>query len=116
MAKTLDDKMSELSPERRARVEAEAQRLHEEYLTLKELRKAKELTQVQLAQALGIRQSTVAQLEKRSDLMLSTLRSYIEAMGGELKITVEFPGKPPLSLRSLDEPGEANAKDHAPST
>lgn len=95
--------MGRLPPKRRARIQAEADRLHAEYLTLKDIRKAKELTQVQLAETLGIRQATVAQLEKRSDLLLSTLRSYVEAMGGRLKLMVEFPGRPPVALEGLGE-------------
>jgi DNA-binding XRE family transcriptional regulator len=106
MATTLKEKMAQLPPERRARIEAEADRLHAEYLSLKDLRKAKELTQVQLAEALGIRQATVAQLEKRSDLLLSTLRSYVEAMGGRLKLLVEFPGRPPVVLDGLGDTEE----------
>ena len=111
MAKTLKEKMAELSPERRARIEAETERLHQEYLTLQELRKAKALTQVQLAATLGIRQATIAQMEKRSDLMLSTLRSYVEAMGGRLNLIVEFPDHTPVILTGLgdaEEPGTAN--------
>ena len=103
MATTFNDIMSEFSPERRAKIEAEADRLHEEYKTLQELRKAKALTQVQLAKTLGIRQATVAQMEKRSDLMISTLRSYIEAMGGRLKLTVEFPGRAPTQITGLGD-------------
>ncbi len=103
MATTLNDIMSEFTPERRAKIKAEADRLHEEYKTLQELRKAKALTQVQLAKTLGIRQATVAQMEKRSDLMISTLRSYIEAMGGRLKLTVEFPGRAPTQIAGLGD-------------
>jgi DNA-binding XRE family transcriptional regulator len=109
MATTLKEKMAQLPPERRTRIEAEADRLHAEYLSLKDLRKAKELTQVQLAEALGIRQATVAQLEKRSDLLLSTLRSYVDAMGGRLKLLVEFPGRPPVVLESLGDTEEPSA-------
>ena len=75
MGKSLTDKLNALPKARRERIEAEANRLHAEYLTLQELRKAQQLTQVQLAETLNIRQATVAQMEKRSDLMLSTLRS-----------------------------------------
>jgi transcriptional regulator with XRE-family HTH domain len=113
MARTLKDKLATLPDERRARIEAEADRLQAEYRTLKELRKARELTQVQLAEALGIRQATVAQMEKRSDLLLSTLRGYVEAMGGELKLVVEFPDKPAVSLEGLgdaDEPPRLGKK------
>ena len=101
---SLKDKIARLTPERRARIEAEAERLHAEYQTLKDLRKARALTQAKLAESLGIRQSTVAQLEKRSDLMLSTLRSYVEAMGGRLKLTVEFPDQAPVTLEGFGEP------------
>jgi DNA-binding transcriptional regulator YiaG len=91
MGTTLKDKMARLAPERRARIEAEADRLHAEYQTLNDLRKARDLTQAQLAETLGIRQATVAQLEKRSDLMFSTLRSYVEAMGGASGSRSSFP-------------------------
>ncbi len=103
MGTTLKEKMAQLAPERRARIEAEADRLQKEYLTLKELRRARELTQQQLAQSLNVRQATVAQLEKRADLMLSTLRGYVEAMGGRLELTVEFPGKPPVALKGFGD-------------
>ena len=103
MGRTLRDKLQTLPDDRRARVHAEADRLEVEYLTLQALRKAKDLTQVQLAAKLGIRQATVAQMEKRSDLLLSTLRNYIEAMGGELKLVVTFPDHPPLSLDGLGD-------------
>lgn len=106
MGTTLEEQLAKLAPERRSRIEAEAERLHAEYLSLKDLRRAKELTQVQLAELLGIRQATVAQLEKRSDLLLSTLRGYVEAMGGHLKLTVEFPGRPPVTLEGLGETEE----------
>lgn len=99
----LTDKLAQLAPERRAAIEAEGDRLHAEYLTLKDLRKARELTQHQLAESLGVRQATVAQMEKRSDLMLSTLRSYVRAMGGELDLTVTFPGKPAVHLAQLGD-------------
>ena len=87
--------------------EAEADRLHTEYLTLQELRKAKELTQVQLAETLGIQQATVAKYERQSDLLLSTLRSYVAAMGGDLKLMVEFPGKAPVALEGLGDTAAA---------
>ena len=106
MARTLQDKLSALDPARRANVEAEADRLHTEYLTLKELRKAKDLTQVQLAETLGIQQATVAKYERQSDLLLSTLTSYVRAMGGNLKLMVEFPGKAPVALEGLGDTEE----------
>ena len=106
MARTLKDQLAALDPARRASVEAEADRLHTEYLTLQELRKAKDLTQVQLAETLGIQQATVAKYERQSDLLLSTLSSYVRAMGGSLKLMVEFPGREPVALDGLGDTEE----------
>ena len=106
MTTSLKSVLDNLDPARRARIEQDADRLHAEYLTLQELRKAKALTQSTLAEALNIRQASVAQMEKRSDLMLSTLRSYVEAMGGSLKIMVEFPDRRPVILSSLGDTEE----------
>lgn len=106
MATTLRDKMAGLSAERRARIDAETDRLHEEYKTLQELRKARELTQVEIAKTLNIRQASVAQMEKRSDLMISTLRGYIEGMGGTLKLVVEFPDRAPMQIAGIGELGD----------
>ena len=103
MATTLRDKMKGLSAGRRARIDAETDRLHNEYKTLQELRKARELTQVEIAKALNIRQASVAQMEKRSDLLISTLRGYIEGMGGTLKLVVEFPDCAPLEIGEIGE-------------
>ena len=106
MARTLKDKLAEFDPARRVNIEAEADRLHTEYLTLQELRKAKQMTQVQLAASLGIQQATVVKYERQSDLLLSTLSSYVRAMGGSLKLMVEFPGKKPVALDGLGDTGE----------
>jgi len=113
MARTLKDKLAALDPARRAGVEAEADRLHMEYLTLQELRKAKEMTQVQLADTLGIQQATVAKYERQSDLLLSTLTSYVRAMGGNLKLMVEFPGKAPVALEGLGDTEEPRRRRRA---
>ena len=117
MARSLQDKLATIDPARRARIEAEAERLHTEYLTLQELRKARELAQVQLAETLGIQQATVAKYERQSDLLLSTLTSYVRAMGGSLKLMVEFPGKEPVALEGLgeiDEPRRRRRGHDAP--
>jgi len=106
MGRTLKQMLDELPEARRERILAEVDRLQAEYLTIRELRKARRLTQVQLAEVLKIRQATVAQMERRSDLMLSTLRSYVEAMGGRLTLTVEFPDRAPVSLEGLGDTEE----------
>lgn len=110
MARSLQEKLATLDPARRAGIEAEAEHLHTEYLTLQELRKAKALTQVQLAETLGIQQATVAKYERQSDLLLSTLTSYVRAMGGSLKLMVEFPGKAPVALEGLGDSEEPSRR------
>ena len=60
-------------------------------IELNELRKARKLTQEQLAERLGIRQSNVSKLERRADMHVSTLRDVVEAIGGELRVTACFP-------------------------
>lgn len=60
-------------------------------IELNELRKARKLTQEDLARRLGTRQANVSKLERRTDVRVSTLRDVVEAMGGELRITAHFP-------------------------
>ena len=103
MGRPLDEIMNQLPEDRRNRVIAESDRLEAEYLTLQMLRKAKKLTQAQLADSLNIQQATISNMEKRSDLMLSTLRSYVEAMGGKLSLTVEFPDQRTVVLEGLGD-------------
>jgi len=98
---TLKERMKALPPARRKKIEARAAKLIAEEASLCELRQALKLTQEQLAEALGIGQEGISKLEKRSDLLLSTLRSYVEAMGGHLSIVAEFPDRPPVVLAGL---------------
>jgi DNA-binding XRE family transcriptional regulator len=107
MSRTLDQKLKVLRPGRRKRVEARAVELMAEEMSLQELRRAHSLTQRRLAGKLGIGQDGVSRLEQRSDLLISTLTSYIEAMGGRLSIVAEFPDRPPITLAGLAnmEPG-----------
>ena len=93
----------ELSPARRKRVEARAAQLIAEEMTLRELRRARKLTQVRVAKELGISQDGVSKLEKRSDLLLSTLRKTVEAMGGSLSLVAEFPDREPVVLSGIAE-------------
>jgi DNA-binding XRE family transcriptional regulator len=101
MSKTLDEKINELTPRRRKAVEARSAMLIAEECALQQLRKARKLTQVNMAKKLGIGQEGVSRIEKRSDLLISTLRSYVEAMGGKLSIIAEFPDRVPVSLTGL---------------
>ena len=81
----------ELNPARRKIVAARAAQLIAEEMTLQELRRARKITQVRMAKTLGIGQDGVSKLEKRADLMISTLRKTVEAMGGTLSLVAEFP-------------------------
>jgi transcriptional regulator with XRE-family HTH domain len=96
--KTFSQKIEEIGRARRKRVEVCAAALIAEEMTLQELRQAPKLTQVRLAKALGITQDGVSRLEKRSDLLLSTLRKSVEAMGGNLSLVAEFPDREPVML------------------
>ena len=92
-----------LSPVRRKKVEARAAQLIAEEMTLQELRRARKLTQVRMAKELGISQDGISKLEKRSDLLLSTLRKTVEAMGGNLSLVAEFPDRTPVVLSGIAE-------------
>jgi len=90
MAKKFSVLRSQMSPEAQARSEAMAQVMLAE-MPLQELRQARGLSQKMLAQMLHVQQPSIAKLEKRTDMYLSTLRSHIEAMGGQLDIVARFP-------------------------
>jgi hypothetical protein len=83
------DLKAKMSPALRAKIDAEKQALVRE-MPLQELRKARALTQATMASAMNIGQGEVSKIEQRTDVYVSTLRSYIEAMGGELEIRARF--------------------------
>ena len=93
--------LSRFSVEDRAAIEARAQVLIAEELTLRDLRKARDRTQKQVGVMLGIGQEHVSRLEQRTDLLLSTLTGYVEAMGGTLRLIAEFPDRAPVTITSL---------------
>jgi hypothetical protein len=105
--KTLNEKMNRLNSTRRKKIQARADVLIAEEMTLKELRRARQVTQVQIAKKLGIRQEGVSRLEKRSDLLLSTLRKAVRAMGGDLQLVAAFPDREPVMLSGI---ADADAK------
>lgn len=99
-----DDLVRKLPATRRRRIEARAKQLIAEELTRQQLRVALQRTQVEVAKALGINQDSVSRLEQGTDILLSTLRKYIEALGGHLSIVAEFPDHVPVRLpRIADE-------------
>jgi DNA-binding XRE family transcriptional regulator len=107
MARNVEDIIRELGPAQRKRVETRAAELIAEEMTLRELRRARKLTQVRMAKTLGITQDSVSRLEKRSDLLLSTLRNTVKAMGGKLSLVAEFPDRSPVVLSGISEDAPA---------
>jgi transcriptional regulator with XRE-family HTH domain len=103
--KTLDQIIAALPADRRAKINARARELIGEEMALQHLRQARRLTQKSMAELLNIGQDGVSRIEARSDMLLSTLRSYVEAMGGSLKLVVEFKD----GIAVLSSLGEVNA-------
>jgi transcriptional regulator with XRE-family HTH domain len=99
--KTLNDKMAELSESRRQKIEARAAELAAEEMSLRDLRRAHRLTQARVGKALKIGQDGVSRLEQRSDLLISTLRNYVESMGGDLQLIARFPDRPAVAVTGL---------------
>ena len=90
MAKNFQQLREAMSPEAQARSHAKAAVLKAE-LPLAELRMARHFSQEQLAAELSVKQPAVAKIEKKADMYISTLRRFIEAMGGQLEIRAHFP-------------------------
>ena len=98
---TLKERMDKLSKARRKKVEARAAELVAEEMSLQDLRKARKRTQARVAKEIGINQQNVSRIEKRTDLLISTLSGYVEAMGGKLRLVAELPDRPPITLRGI---------------
>ena len=103
MSLNVDDVIASLDPAERRKVEKMATEFIAEEMTLRELRKARELTQVSIARQLGVSQDAVSRMEQRSDLLLSTLRRTVEAMGGSLSLVARFPDRAPVELSGIAE-------------
>ena len=103
MGLNVEDVIAGLDPAERRKVEELAAEFISEETTLRELRKARHLTRVSVARELGISQVAVSRMEQRSDLLLSTLRRAVEAMGGSLSLIVRFPDRPPVELTGIAE-------------
>ena len=103
MGLNVEEVIAELEPAERRKVEDLAAEFIAEEMTLRELRKARKLTQASVARELGISQDAISRLEQRSDLLLSTLRRTVEAMGGSLSLVARFPDRPPVELAGIAE-------------
>ena len=106
---SLTKRLDELPPARRKKVEERAKALIAEEMSLRDLRKARHQTQVRVAMELGINQENVSRIERRSDLLISTLNGYVEAMGGTLRLVAEFPDRPPIALTGIAALGKGDS-------
>lgn len=97
----IDRLRKNLSPQRRRKIAEETAAILAEERSLQELRRAHKLTQKKMAEILGVGQDSVSRLEQRSDLLISTLRNYVEAMGGKLSLVAEFPDQEPVILTGI---------------
>jgi|SRR5689334_8729319 hypothetical protein len=93
--------LATLSPSERKAAAAKAAAIIAEEVTLRDLRKARDMTQAEIGAALKIGQDQVSRLEQRTDMLLSTLRNYVTSLGGDMHVLVEFPDRPPVKLASL---------------
>ena len=109
MGRRIDDVIAGLPKARRDRIETKAVQLAREMIehadSLGEIRKAMSKTQSEIARELGVGQVAVAQLEKRSDLLLSTLQRYVRAAGAELSLVVHTKQGTEIVLQSLGDLG-----------
>ena len=103
MSVNIRDKIGRLNRIQRLNVEGRAAEIIAEEMSLRDLRKARKLTQARVAKVLGVTQDSVSRLEKRSDLLLSTLRKTVKAMGGDVRIVAEFRDRAPVVLSDLSE-------------
>ena len=103
MGRTLAEIVEALPPERRERIDARYRELKDQVESLRELRQAAGKAQAEIAAALNIKQPSVSKIERQADMYLSTLRSYIEAIGGELELVVRLPSRPPVRLHRLGD-------------
>ncbi|MGA3250365.1 MAG: XRE family transcriptional regulator [Paraburkholderia sp.] len=99
MAKKFSELEAKMSPESRARVEKKVNEMHAE-MALAELRRALGFSQEELAGLLDVKQPSIAKLEQRTDMYISTLRDHIHALGGELIMIARFPDRD-VKLSSL---------------
>ncbi len=103
MGRNLNQIIADLPQERQAKIDARYRELRNEVEGLRELRKVAGKAQTEIARALNIKQPSVSKIEKQADMYLSTLRSYVRAIGGELDLVVRMPKRPALRLQHLSD-------------
>nr|WP_062493525.1 XRE family transcriptional regulator [Gluconobacter potus] len=106
----MSDIITALPPEEQTVIDASCQDMKQTVEGLRELRQIAGKAQAEIASTLNIKQPSVSQLEQQTDMYLSTLRSYVAAVGGELQLMVKLPQRPALRIHQL---GDAGASPHA---
>lgn len=101
MARTLKQVIAGLPAGERRQIRARAAQLIAEEMSLQDLRRAIGKTQTAVAKRLKVGQDAVSKLETRGDMYVSTLRGFVEAIGGELELIARFPDRPPVRLEEL---------------
>jgi|ERR1700674_5491953 len=103
MGRTINEIIDGLPKRRRERIDARYRELKDDVESLRELRKAAGKAQADIAATLKIKQPSVSKIERQTDMYLSTLRSYVEAIGGELDLVVRLPSRRAMHLHRLGE-------------
>lgn len=103
MGRTLEEVMASLPADQLAEIDARYQEMLRQIEGLGELRRLAGLAQADVARALDIKQPSISKIEHQADMYISTLRDYVEALGGRLDIVVTLPGHPPLRLDGLGD-------------
>jgi len=103
MGRSLSEIIAALPADEQEAVEARYQGLKQEVEGLRELRQITGKAQAEIASALNIKQPSVSKIEKQADMYLSTLRGYVEAIGGKLELTVKLPARPAFTIHHLGD-------------
>jgi DNA-binding transcriptional regulator YiaG len=109
---THDDYMKKLSPERSEKILAMTKELIAEEKSLRQIRKAREFSQVTLGEILNMKQGDLSKFERRTDAYLSTIRRYVEAMGGTLDLIATFPDTGPVKIVNTGDLDPAETEEH----
>jgi DNA-directed RNA polymerase specialized sigma subunit len=103
MTERLESVIAALPKEQQEAIAQQTMQLVAEEMSLRELRKARERSQRAVGEILDINQAAVSKIERRTDMYVSTLRSFVEAMGGELEIIARFPDRAPIIINQFEE-------------
>ncbi|MDM7853062.1 Helix-turn-helix domain-containing protein [Bosea sp. CRIB-10] len=110
MGRSLDEVIASLPRDQQEQIEARYDELRQEVEGLRELRQIAGKAQEDVATALNIKQPSVSKIENQADMYLSTLRSYVEAIGGKLELTVKLPARPPVRIEHLGDLAQPTTK------